>query len=308
MGTALTITAILGLIGAAGGGIFGGINTWKALEEEEEKLRNAQQDIADQEQAALDSLKLKYDIAAEEARKNADKADRQLDLSEDIVSGDFNRAMDALQAQQEGRAREWNNAAMATDQQEGAALAARGASGTRAGSSVDQAIEMQATLNAAQLQEREDAARKGDEYTLASLFANLAQSGNSIQNGRTEANDLRNSYLEGGNQYRLYEDSRKNIEANAGRQLRDVNKALADNQDFWNRTGNIIAGALGGSVQGYGAGSTIGTALDNGLSPEFKTKMSESWNTAATNIWDNLGSAFSRKVNQFDYNSIKWGL
>lgn len=304
----LTLSIILGITGAITGGIFGGITASSQADEEEKALIKQKEILEDQRKRALDTLDLEFEIKQKEANKNADKADKQLDFSEDIVSGDFNRAMDALQAQEEARTREWNNQAMAADQQEGNALAARGASGTRAGSSVDQAIEMQASLNAAQLQEQEDAARRGDEYTLAGLFSNLVQSGNSIQNGRTEANDLRDSYLEGGDMYRLYANNRENVKAGYDTNIGNVDEALTENRDKWNRAANYIAGFFGGSMQGYSAGSTIGTALDNGLSPEFKTKMSESWNTAATNIWDNLGSAFSRKVNQFDYNSIKWGL
>ena len=174
-----------------------------------------------------DQAKLEFDKAKEDAEKNAARAEQQADvtdLSTDITeksaSNDINSAIDSLYLSQASDTMNWNNAAMQAGSSEGAALSNLAGSGVRAGSSLSDAVQMESAVNANQLQFNEDATRRNNSNNLASVLNSLAGTKVNIQanrigadNTRQDAQDLRNSFLEGGYNYNIYKNQEAQLDA-----------------------------------------------------------------------------------------------
>lgn len=100
----------------------------------------------------------------------------------------------------------FNQANMQKGRSEGEALSSMASSGTR-GSSMSQALELDSANNAMQLQLAQDKSRNelGSQYQ-STLLAS-AQNNFRIQQTRDANNWTRNSYLEGGSNYNLYQNA-----------------------------------------------------------------------------------------------------
>ena len=214
----------------------------------------------------------KFDMAKDEANRNADQADLQADMTdksaditESALSDDFNAAIDNMYLGQAQDTWQWNSASMQMGANRGNALAGLAASGVRAGSSLSDAVLMESATNEAQLQFAQDAKRRSDNNNLASVLNNLAgQSHNIYQNRvgaditRDNAMYLRNSYLEGGHNWNLYENNKAQID------LRYDNEI--DQHKGWNKALNAASAFFGfGSKAlqtGYNTLDTLNKAKD----------------------------------------------
>ena len=144
--------------------------------------------------------------------------DKTADITETGLSNDFNTVIDNMYLGQASDAIEWNNASMQIASQTGTSYAGLAASGVRAGSSLSDAVLMESATNEAQLQFAQDAKRRSDDNNLASVLNNLAgQKYNIYQNRvgaditRDDAQYLRNSYLEGGHNWNLYQNNKAQL-------------------------------------------------------------------------------------------------
>ena len=171
---------------------------------------------------AINKEKAEEDFAAakEQADRNATRAEQQADLtdqslnvSEKSLSNDFNTAIDNLYLNQEADAYSWNNQIMQMGRSEGASYAGLAGTGVRAGSSLSDAVKLESAVNENQLQFSQDAKRRSDNNNLAGVLNNIAGNRFNIQQNRMAADVqredaayLRNSYLEGGHNYNLYQN------------------------------------------------------------------------------------------------------
>lgn len=249
----------------------------KALIEQQYKLKKQE-------------AELEYAEAQRQANKNADEADKQADLTdlgqdiaERTLSNDINSAIDNLYLSQTNDAWEWNSAAMSAGANTGNALAQVAASGVRAGSSLNDAILMESATNEAQLQFAQDAKRRSDNNNLASVLNGLAGQKFNIMGNRIgadvtrqNAQDLRNSYLEGGYNYNIYQNQMEQMRLTNNYNLDQLNKEIKKNSpnsiDFWLNAGtSILTGASNGFQTGYNVGTTYDKIKAN--KPGYNTKV-----------------------------------
>ena len=280
--------ALVGLIAGAASGILGfGMDqrdAWVQAEEQRKKL-------VGQKDRALKQLDLEFEIAQKNANKNANRSDTLSSINEQIASDDANNQLERLKLQQESETFAWNQQSMNNASAKGDALNNIGASGIRAGtSSISDAVDLQSALNDQQLQLAQDAQRKGNELQLADIIKNVRGNVSDIQFNRTDAQDLRDSFIEGGDQYRLYESNRKNTEANYNDALNAIEREQDDLEDFWkNALGGLTAAFSGGS-KGYQAGATVQGYLNNNKSVNFDTSAQavKRVNTMSGDAWNNI--------------------
>lgn len=203
----------------------------------------AEEQLKEEKKLQLAEAQEKFDMAKDEANRNADQADLQADMTdkstditEKALSDDFNTAIDNMYLGQAQDAWQWNNASMQMGASEGNALAGLAASGVRAGSSLSDAVLMESATNEAQLQFAQNTKRRSDDNNLASVLNNLAGQSYGIYQNRVGADItrdnamyLRNSYLEGGHNWNLYENQKAQLDLrydNAIEQHKGWNKAL----------------------------------------------------------------------------------
>lgn len=271
----LSFAIVTGLVGGFVGWmdhLFTTSKTSKELEEEkkrQEKLYTLQ----------LEEAKLDYEKAQKEAKRNAEKANLQADLtdkaqdiSEHTISNDINTAIDNLYLSQASDAYEWNQQAMASGASEGASYTGLAASGIRAGSSLSDAVEMQAATNSELLQFAQDSKRRSDNNNLGSVLNQLAGNEfNIMQNRigadetRKDALDLVNSYLEGGTNYNIYQNQLKQMETQHTYNLDKLNKEIKKNSpdsfEWWMGAG---ASLFGMTSQGFSTGYNLGDTIYKG--------------------------------------------
>lgn len=209
--------------------------------------RKARKQLREDRDNKLAELALQYDIAEKNARKNADRQDDQSDLNEKFIAGNANNQLDALRNAQEQEAFAFNQQAMQDSSQEGSALASMATSGTR-NSSMNTAVELQSAVNSQQLQLSEDSTRASDENSLFNILNNFQNDAFKLQNDRTDAEDLRDAYVEGsGDQWKLYDMSRQGIK-------REYDRAIDEQKtSFW----SVVGDFFGGAKQGYDVGSAV---------------------------------------------------
>jgi hypothetical protein len=209
--------------------------------------RKARKQLREDRDNKLAELALQYDIAEKNARKNADRQDDQSDLNEKFIAGNANNQLDALRNAQEQEAFAFNQQAMQDSSQEGSALASMATSGTR-NSSMKTAVELQSAVNSQQLQLSEDSTRASDENSLFNILNNFQNDAFKLQNDRTDAEDLRDAYVEGsGDQWKLYDMSRQGIK-------REYDRAIDEQKtSFW----SVVGDFFGGAKQGYDVGSAV---------------------------------------------------
>lgn len=211
-----------------------------------------------------------FAAAKEQANRNAaqvelqaDLTDKSLNVSEQGLSNDFNATIDNMYLSQEADAYNWNNAAMQQGKSEGAAYTQLAASGVRSGSSLSDAVEMESAVNENQLQFAQDSKRRSDNNNLASVLSNLTSNRYNIQQARIgadiqreDAAYLRNSYLEGGHNYNLYQNQLEALKTTT-----DYNATQADYQyeqhSGWNSVWNGVIATTGGAAQGFQTGTNL---------------------------------------------------
>lgn len=266
---------ILGIALAAVGGITGAWDALRDADRTDDELKEKQKDI--QEEYELnkkildDNFQKSKDEAenrAEGVRREADINDKGLNLSERSLSQTTNTGISDLQNQQKQDALDWNIYAINAGKEKGGALAQLGTNGTRAGSSLSDAVELDAALNSQQLQTQQDNKRAGYDNFLGNLLMNYTQGNFSIYQGRQnniyqrgQADRLEGMYQEGGaewNSYQLQLDKLKLESDNAWNQL---DRARHNNaKDKW---WNFASSLLTGGKAGWSTGTDIGNYLDN---------------------------------------------
>ena len=214
-----------------------------------------------------------YATAKENAERNAkqqelqaDLTDKSLDLTEKGLTNDFNATIDQMYLGQEADAYNWNAQERQAGSQEGTAYANIAASGVRAGSSLSDAIEMESATNAAQLQFSQDAKRRSDNNNLVSVLNSLASSRFGIQQNRigadvarSDAAYLRNSFLEGGHNYNLYQNQLEALKVTTDYDITRANYTIQQNSGsnaFWNAAISGLQGGVKGFQTGYNLFST----------------------------------------------------
>lgn len=249
------------------GWLLAGIGALVGIVSHDKKYKQAQAQADDQiaeyerqREQKLETLDLQFDIAAEEANKKADRSDDQMNLAELFTAENFNNQFDALRLGQEADALGWNVQAMQNASQEGNELSNMAASGARS-SSMETAVDLEASVNAQTLQLQEDQQRAQEQIGLSNLFGNLAENTANIQNTRTDAMDLRNSYLEGGNQWKLYQNNRNNLNADYDAAIKSINKDKKRAKD--NYFSGMLSSMFGGATTGYKVGSQASNYISN---------------------------------------------
>lgn len=216
-----------------------------------------------------------YATAKENAERNAkqqelqaDLTDKSLDLTEQGLATDFNAAIDQMYLSQEADAYNWNAQERQAGSQEGAAYANLASSGVRAGSSLSDAVEMESATNAAQLQFSQDAKRRSDNNNLASVLNSLASNRFGIQQNRigadvarSDAAYLRNSFLEGGHNYNLYQNQLEALKVTTDYDITRANYQIEQHSGsnaFW----NAAIGGLTGGIKGFQTGYNLYSTYD----------------------------------------------
>lgn len=204
---------------------------------------------------------------AAQAEKQADLTDQSLDIAEESLSQDFNATIDDLYLNEMADTQNWNMSAMQAGSSEGAAYSNLAASGVRAGSSLSDAVLMESAVNENQLQFAQDAKRRSNENQLSSVLNNLAGNRFNIQQNRIgadiqrdDAAYLRNSYLEGGHNYNLYQNQLDQMALNKGYQYQEANfeqKQHTGINSFMNGLTAFLSGGAKGFQTGYNFSNTV---------------------------------------------------
>ena len=249
--TLLTL-AILGLVGGA---LIGGTSQTLADNETREQYRH-QSDINEKEKnRALNYLDTQYETEKAQAQRTADKQDLQTTVSEALMSGSLNNDIASLGLQQQALGENLSAANLSAGAGYGSDLAGLAASGTRS-SSQAAAVDMQAAVNASQLQAQEDSARKQGELSLAGVLNNVASGNFSLQQSRDDAMQLRADYEDGGLAYKAYQARRENVAGDYDLKQAELDYQYGDNGRYWNN-GNVTARYLNAMFHGASTGAAL---------------------------------------------------
>lgn len=274
----LTLTA-MGLMGTASA--INGASTRKKMRQQLREDRDRQLELMD----------LDFEHNKEEANKNADASDRRSDFNEGYIAENANSQFDMLAASQEQEGLEFNMEAMQAGSQRGSGLAQLAASGTR-GSSVADAIDLESAVNAAQLQAKEDYSRASTDYNINNILRSFNNDVFTLQENRTNAMDLRNSFKDGGFNQRKYALNRKGLEKQYNRQIDDL-------KDSWS---NTLSEFFGGAQQGYSLGSGI-----EQFATDFKTTINKDSGTFSfSNLSNNNGQFRINDFSKVKLNTNDW--
>jgi len=222
-----------------------------------------------------DEAKERFELAKEQAERNAAQTEKQADLTDESLnvteqglSNDFNAAIDQLYLGQEADAMNWNAQSMQAGSSEGAAYSNLAGSGVRAGSSLSDAVLMESATNAAQLQFSQDAKRRSDDNNLASVLNNLAGNKWNIQQNRIgadimreDAQYLRNSYLEGGHNWNLYQNQLKALKTDVNYNITELDYEY-ENHSGWNAFANSMIAFHTMGAKGFQTGYNIGNTFN----------------------------------------------
>ena len=287
---AAVVTAAMAITG----GITSVFSNQDAIDSLEDQLKYIEQLYTLKKQEA----DLSFANAKETAEKNAAIAQKQADIKdigEDVKEGatsfDFNAAIDNLYLSQLEDSMTWNAQQRSIGQSEGASLASLAGSGIRAGSSLSQAVEMEAAANEAQLQFSQDAKRSTDDNNLGNLLYNLAGTKVDIYGNRVEADvtrqqatDLYNSYQVGGYNYNLYQNQLQQMQTSYNADVNKIKDQIDERSGFW---GGVKA-FFGGFNSGYSSATNLTNFITNdvtkfttGISGSSKSNKSTKSNTGS---------------------------
>jgi len=277
---------IVGIVVAAASATAGAIDWALTAKGKRDQLEKDKAYLEAQRKQTLEQMELKYKQAEKEAKQNAKKAenqaeltDKQMDVSENLASEDYNNTLEGLQTQAEQDAYNWNYYAISAGQAEGEAAATAAASGVRSGSTMDQAVDMEAALNSQQLQLQENASRQNYDNQLANMGMNLQSNMLGIQGSRvqadwqrTEAANLRASYAageadeygnvtkKGGSNWNIYQSNIKGVWDTYNYNADKINTEM-DEYSGWKFHLRLNNALLGGSASGFQTGYNIGEAF-----------------------------------------------
>lgn len=269
LAAALIVGLISGSVNAAASHLEDS-DEWNRLEAKKRRAEKAYN--ANKKKAEDDFLQAQTEAErnAKKGEEEADLVDLGADITETAVGNDFNAAIDDLYLSQASDTWSWNNAAMQAGSSAGASYAALAGSGVRAGGSLSDAVLMESSLNSAQLQFSQDAKRRSDNNNLGSVLNQLAgnrfniyQNRYSADVTRDDANWLRNSYLEGGLNYNLYQDNLDIMRID----FENTTNKLKDYQDEIDKNRNAKAWTafFGGASKGASVGYNAGNAVYDGI-------------------------------------------
>ena len=206
-------------------GLLGAADSWKSDEQAYNELESQKTHLKTSYENSLAEAGLEFNKAKEEAGRNAEQTkqqadikDKETDISEKVISNDFNAAIDNLYLSQKSDALSWNNAAAQAGSGTGSALASIAGSGIRAGSSLSDAVMLESAANSEQLNFTQEAKRRSDSNNLSSVLYGLAGNKSGIYENRygadlarNNADYLINSFLMGGSNYNIYQQNLKTI-------------------------------------------------------------------------------------------------
>lgn len=286
------------LIATAVGGTINAISGISGRRKARKQLRAKR----DEDLALMD---LNYETDKKNSIKAADRQDDQSDLNEKFIAGNANNQLDALRNAQEQEAFGFNQQAMQDSSQEGNALAAAATSGTR-NSSMNTAVELQSAVNSQQLQLSEDSARANDENNLFNILNNFQNDAFKLQNDRTDAEDVRDAFVEGtGDKWKLY-NANKNKVKNEYERAIDEQKTT-----FW----SVLGDFFGGAKQGYDVGSSVSSFVNDAYGVSTKGNSTMSFNNLSqVNYYSTNKNLGSRAMNFMASNvrrgvsSLQYGL
>lgn len=153
---------------------------------------------------------LNFESRKKEDYNKAKVSDDRETFNEWLYSTELNNQLNVLAKNQKMQVYDYNQASVSMGRNEGNALSSMASSGVRS-SSMAQAIDLDKTANATQLQLAQDQARSQNLAGYNSLLLQNAQRNFGIQQTRDANNWLRNSYLEGGTNYNLYQNELQNL-------------------------------------------------------------------------------------------------
>ena len=278
---------VVGLIVAGVGGLFGGIGSLWSSKENREAAEAQKKYLEEQYRLQKEAAEKEFEEAKRQANRSAEKANLQADLSdkaqditEKTLSNDINTAIDNLYLSGASDTYEWNQQAMASGASEGASYAQLASTGVRAGSSLSEAVEMQAATNSELLQFSQDSKRRSDNNNLGSILNqlagnefNIAQNRIAADETRKDALDLVNSYLEGGYNYNIYKNQMDQLENTRTYNLDNLDKEIKKNRwdspDYWLRFGTSL---LTTGASGFQTGTSFAKTFNNatGYNPNTK--------------------------------------
>lgn len=278
----------IGLILAGVGGIAGLIGGWqnsqdetaeaKAQKEAERVLREAkikaQKEQAEREIGlANDQFSIETQNAIEQASDMETQAgliDNKTTLQESLVGQAYNMTMQQLGMSADQLAAQEQQAKLSFSQNEGAAVAAMGASGTRSGSSAERVLEQNQDSFQQNIERGNAQAKEGHEIALSQAYAGLQDNVFNIGAARINANEtfsdalqLRSDYSEGGRATNLFQtqianrrsdlDSSINLQNLAGNFAQDAYDRQIERSQFGflDAFSSIFGGASTGLQLGY---------------------------------------------------------
>ena len=269
------------VVGAAIGQITHGINAAAQYNEISDYI----DDLKEEKERALEELTLDYENAKDQANKNADRTDAQSTMNESLTSTDVNNSLDNLQLAQIAEGFSYNQQSQQIASNTGNELSNIAASGIRAGGSISDAVKLEQAQNNAQLQLTENVQRQNNELKLSNILAGLDNNVFGIQADRTDARDLRDSFSEGGYQWKKYQLAYQNAESQYDQAIKKAKTERkhydASHWEFW--LDNFKAGlSMGASIGG--TANSISKTIKNGSKPTYDVNTSGGSEMAYNNI------------------------
>lgn len=261
------------ILGSMAFGAASGIGSyWSNYWDTKDALNQQKDNLKEQWAADINTINLEYDTAKETANKNADTEDTRSTLYESIYGDSMNSVVNQLSQQQKAETESFNNSAMQIGASEGDALSTLASSGTRAGSSVSQAVDMKVDNAQQSLQTSENNQRSQDKYSLEQSLNSLAGNLNTLQEARTDASDLRGSYEEGGSQYKLYQNTLSNTDLKYNQAIDSINDQLDDMNNPWKNILNTVTSMFGGASSGLQMGAAVSGYVNDSMGLESAGK------------------------------------
>ena len=293
------------VIGAAIGQITHGINAAAQYDEISDYI----DDLKEEKERALEELTLDYENAKTEANKNADRSDAQSTMNESLTSTDVNNSLDNLQLEQIAEGFSYNQQAQQIASNTGNELSNIAASGIRAGGSISDAVKLEQAQNNAQLQLTEDMQRQNNDLQLSNVLAGLNNNIFGIQADRTDARDLRDSFSEGGYQWKKYQLAYENTEAGYNQAIKKAKTERkhydASHWEFW--LDNFKAGlSMGASIGG--TANSISQTIKNGSKVNYGTETNNNSSMLYTSIGNsnyNFGTNYDQMFAGFTQPQFK---
>lgn len=258
--------ALAGMVVAAAGAAINGIG-WVsnqfAARREYKSYKNQLLTQGIMELAALDD---QFAVNQKEAFKSADRSDAQTTKSEKLTSDEFNNQLDFQIIGEEDMSASWNSQLMQAGSESGGAFAQLAMSGTR-DSSQASAIEMQQETFEDNFQRQQDTQRAQADYAFNSLLNGMQTNIFNMQNQRNDAKDLRASWQDGGDQFRLYQDQRNKTMLQYYYSVKQVNNAIDDTLFTWKNAGkntlSMLQAASGGAQTGMNVYDKVSSFFSN---------------------------------------------